>query len=224
MQATSAFGTKLAILQAIDRPVSELSVTEICDKAGVSRTTFYRHFDSKLDIVPWWGLWCSEQYTFQIGRKYSWEEGMLRNLYLFRSQMKSVTNMNDFGQGTPYFGGNPFAIRHNEVLRETARMHGVEVTPLLGACIVAFCHLESELTYAYCEEGLKHTVLEDTQIGVSVVPPLVYEACQLPAVAGESREERFEKLPKLDRELHESGDLEESFMQVIAQGLGFSQA
>ena len=29
----------------------EISITEICDVAGVSRTTFYRHFQDKLDII-----------------------------------------------------------------------------------------------------------------------------------------------------------------------------
>lgn len=219
MQASGDFATKLGILKAIDRPVADMSVTEICEKAGISRTTFYRHFDSKLDIMPWWGVWCAEQYVFEIGRKYSWEEGMLRNLYLFRSQLVNLRVIGDFRQKTPYFGGNPYSLRHAEELRKTARMNGHEVTALMDACITAFCHLESELTYAYCKEGLKNSVLEDTQIILSLVPPIVYDACQLPAVSGESRGERFAAIGRIDKDLKSTEDLEKSFLEVLAHSL-----
>ncbi|MBD5131180.1 MAG: TetR/AcrR family transcriptional regulator [Clostridiales bacterium] len=34
-----------------ERAFAEISITEICEKAGVARKTFYRNFDSKLSIV-----------------------------------------------------------------------------------------------------------------------------------------------------------------------------
>ena len=40
-----------AILQLInDKPLSSISVSELCSKAGVSRMTFYRNYDSIEDI------------------------------------------------------------------------------------------------------------------------------------------------------------------------------
>jgi len=33
------------------KPISEISISEICDDAGVGRASFYRNFDSKEDIV-----------------------------------------------------------------------------------------------------------------------------------------------------------------------------
>lgn len=34
-----------------DRPYAEVSVTEICETAGVTRKTFYAHFDCKRDLI-----------------------------------------------------------------------------------------------------------------------------------------------------------------------------
>lgn len=36
-----------------DRPFERISVTDICQKSGVSRTTFYRLFDTPTDIISW---------------------------------------------------------------------------------------------------------------------------------------------------------------------------
>lgn len=54
-QAESA-GNEAVILAAAehlleDTPLGDLSVLQICERAGVGRTTFYRHFGSKLDVV-----------------------------------------------------------------------------------------------------------------------------------------------------------------------------
>ena len=35
----------------LKKPYHEISITEICELARVSRTTFYRHFQDKLDII-----------------------------------------------------------------------------------------------------------------------------------------------------------------------------
>ena len=41
-----------ALYQLIDKkPFDKITITEIVEKAGVSRISFYRHFDSKLDIL-----------------------------------------------------------------------------------------------------------------------------------------------------------------------------
>ena len=34
-----------------EKPFSEITITELCDKAGVYRTTFYSHYDNMLDLL-----------------------------------------------------------------------------------------------------------------------------------------------------------------------------
>lgn len=42
-------GAMLALLE--EKPIGEISVSELCDRAGVGRTSFYRNFETKEDIV-----------------------------------------------------------------------------------------------------------------------------------------------------------------------------
>lgn len=42
----------LALLKLIYiKPLSSITVSELCEKGGVSRMTFYRNYDSKEDIL-----------------------------------------------------------------------------------------------------------------------------------------------------------------------------
>ncbi len=42
-------GAMLALLE--DKPIAEISISELCDQAGVGRTSFYRNFEEKEDII-----------------------------------------------------------------------------------------------------------------------------------------------------------------------------
>ncbi len=49
--ATSAY-IRAAMLQLMrNKSYHDISITEICERAGVSRMSFYRHFDSRLEIL-----------------------------------------------------------------------------------------------------------------------------------------------------------------------------
>ena len=43
--------TQLAVLDATERPFSELSVNDVLQEAGISRTSFYAHFDSGTAVI-----------------------------------------------------------------------------------------------------------------------------------------------------------------------------
>ena len=52
--------TKMKILHAVDKSLDRITIAEICENAGISRQTFYRHFQSKYDI-PWWhSIFCRQ--------------------------------------------------------------------------------------------------------------------------------------------------------------------
>lgn len=42
-------GSMLALLE--EKPIGEISVSELCGRAGVGRTSFYRNFEEKEDII-----------------------------------------------------------------------------------------------------------------------------------------------------------------------------
>lgn len=77
--------TKLDIVSALtnlleNTPFEQVTINEICKMAHISRSTFYRHFESR-DAIP---LWHIEHLfrigSFEIGRTRTWYEGHLITL------------------------------------------------------------------------------------------------------------------------------------------------
>lgn len=71
---------KLAVVDALDELMHDtvldrISVSKICEKAGVSRATFYRYFSDKFSIVQWAVSYIHHQGANQIGRTLSWYAG-----------------------------------------------------------------------------------------------------------------------------------------------------
>lgn len=63
-----------------DQTYGDLTIAQICERANVSRTTFYRHFDSKLAAVKWAMRRVSAIGIGEIGRTTTWRDGFLRTL------------------------------------------------------------------------------------------------------------------------------------------------
>lgn len=63
--------TKMSILHAVDQSLDRMTISEICEKANISRQTFYRHFRSKYDIPWWFCIFCRQFYLNEIGRTIS---------------------------------------------------------------------------------------------------------------------------------------------------------
>lgn len=61
----------------LQRSFADINISDICKQAGVSRQTFYRHFNSKYDTVNW--LWeeLSKRYMTNVGRDMSWHDSLV---------------------------------------------------------------------------------------------------------------------------------------------------
>lgn len=69
------------------KTMDKLSVVEVCQSAGISRTTFYKYFQDIYSVPEW--LW---EYAFsdilgRIGSEYGWSEGH-RVLYETMAELK----------------------------------------------------------------------------------------------------------------------------------------
>ena len=51
-----------------EKPLAEISISELCDKAGVGRTSFYRNFEEKEDIVRGYVGRLSQEWVDQCKR------------------------------------------------------------------------------------------------------------------------------------------------------------
>ena len=60
-----------ALLQLLRmKPFAKISVTELCRKAGVSRMTFYRHFESREDVLKKWCAGITDRLVVESGLNY----------------------------------------------------------------------------------------------------------------------------------------------------------
>lgn len=82
------FETRMKILHAIDAPIKEMTVGDICEKAEISRQTFYKYFDSKFDISFWYVLFCDKLTLTEVGRTQSWHDGLLGFFTLLKREQK----------------------------------------------------------------------------------------------------------------------------------------
>ncbi|RDB59297.1 hypothetical protein C1878_15455 [Gordonibacter sp. 28C] len=82
--------TKFAILRGIDRPIEEITVSQICKNCHISRPTFYTHFDSKYAIASWLFDLAAELYLIQIGRSLKWDTGVRGYFSLLYSEKRHL--------------------------------------------------------------------------------------------------------------------------------------
>ncbi len=81
MDIPKGFEVRLRIIHAMvelsgEGTLKTATVGEICDRAGISRNTFYRYFAGKSEAVAWYFDFLCEQTLSQIGRTLTWQEGL----------------------------------------------------------------------------------------------------------------------------------------------------
>ena len=88
---------KMAVVDAMDElmhetPIDRLSVSKICDKAGISRATFYRYFTDKFSVVQWLLKYVMAQGANEIGRTLSFYDGYYTSEVLILERYDFFTN------------------------------------------------------------------------------------------------------------------------------------
>lgn len=63
-----------------DRTVEDLTVSCVCERAQVSRSQFYRLFESKYDVFNWWLRMTMRSSFAQIGTVLPWNRGLVELL------------------------------------------------------------------------------------------------------------------------------------------------
>lgn len=99
---------KRAIIEALDELLTDKSfddvqVQDICEKAQVSRTTFYRHFRDKYDLVNW----TYEHYKDVLNKRGSKYEVFDKSIVYLLEFMQSKRNF--FLKALRYTGQNSLA-------------------------------------------------------------------------------------------------------------------
>ena len=94
--------TKMKIMHAVDKSLDRVTISEICEKAGISRQTFYRHFKSKYDIPWWFSIFCRQFYLNEIGRTIDWRTGYYHHIRLIATERDFFRKSIQYSINTPF--------------------------------------------------------------------------------------------------------------------------
>ena len=181
-QYDNTFSLRLRILKSVDKPLEAITVNEICEKAGISRQTFYNHFESKHMLRSWWSECCEEQSLDRIGIDLSWEEGSIRYAQLVLSVggfiFKSASN--NRAESEPY--EHILVERRVNALHKACAYRNVDISPDIEYTIhhyaecLRLCGNEISALGEHAFAGLN----EISKRFVLIVPAILYDALQLP--------------------------------------------
>lgn len=150
--------------------IDKLSVKAICKEAGISRQTFYRHFESKHAIAEWrWSL-IAEKHIREIGRTLTFYEASLKMMEESSRYLRLFYNESISSE---YEEILPWATRLNiNILRETITEHlHVEMTEELEFQLAFFIEEAGGIIY---RSGHKHGHKDYEKLArllASCVPP-----------------------------------------------------
>lgn len=144
--------SKVRLLNALaellkEEPMRSISVSDICARAGVSRQTFYRHFENKFAIAQWYWLQLAQRTTMRVGRDLTWHESLSRG-YESQGEQREISRFFvETAREGAYESSRAFGMRTRiESLHETITDYvGVPLTEKLEFQVRFFSIAESQL-------------------------------------------------------------------------------
>lgn len=172
----------MRILHAVNKSLDQITVGEICHNAGISRQTFYRHFESKYDIPWWYSIFCRQFYLNEIGRTIDWKTGTTticasspKSADFFRESIQYSINTAPSGQTI-------MPENRKSVLFDTLENYRhVEVNDNLRFIVEIFSKLECEVMNDWFRSDEPTNLARWTDDLVSLVPDRLYRALEIPA-------------------------------------------
>ena len=173
--------TKMKILHGVNKSLDQITISEICANAGVSRQTFYRHFESKYDI-PWWhSIFCRQFYLNEIGRTIDWETGYYHHLRLIAQERDFYRKSIQYSINTP-FGQTVMPENRKTVLLETLEKYcHMSVDHNMMFLVEIFSKLECEVLNDWFRSDQPTNLAQWTDDLVSLVPDRLFRALQIEA-------------------------------------------
>lgn len=171
--------TKMRILHAVDKSLDRMTISEICKNAGISRQTFYRHFQSKYDI-PWWhSIFCRQFYLNEIGRTIGWRTGYYHHMRLISQEREFYRMAIQYSINVP-FGRSIMPENRQAVLLETLRdWRHVTVDHNLEFIVASFSKLECEVMNDWFRSDAPTDLRGWTEDLISLVPDRLYRALDI---------------------------------------------
>lgn len=170
---------RFAIIAALDNlahnvPIEQVTVGAICEKAQISRTTFYRLFNDKYDAANWFAFCVLEVGNMLTGRNYSWYDGnvvTLSGCLLMRDLMISAWS----SPGYHALIEAGIRRRKQDLIDSVVIWKHAELTDKLLFQIDCFAYLESYMARTWIAENEPRSVEEMSSYIESCVPKDLYD-------------------------------------------------
>lgn len=140
---------KMAAVNAMDElmrdtSIDRLSVSKICEKADMSRATFYRYFTDKFGVVQWFHKYVMAQGANEIGRTLSFYDGYYTSEAMILERYEFFTNA---AKSNDYNAIDRFSSRfRKEVFERTlTKYYGLEYSEHLRFLVGATVEMETSL-------------------------------------------------------------------------------
>lgn len=168
------FQKKLRVFHSVEGSSPNFSVKEICEKSGISRSTFYRYFGSQEDFCCWYILFCSSLALDHIGSTLSWEEGLTRHFEMLRQEKNVLKVCSEWNEGC---GVSYLESYRRSVLEKAAAENGLDVgSPKIDFQIGAYAHCEVWATYRWLRRDAEQRPEDMAMFVESCVPEDLHKA------------------------------------------------
>ncbi len=127
-----------------ERSMESISVGDICSKAGVSRQTFYRHFQTKQEIAITFLSREANKSFFRLGRDLNWHDSFVSVINLYGEYDNYGLKML-----TPEMMKEAFRVRVETLESTITDYRGLELTEELHFQVVFFARAEAEFLDKY---------------------------------------------------------------------------
>lgn len=166
----------LSIMHAVDCPLDEITVNELCKKAGISRRSFYRRFCSKYDLYWWWPVHIHQYYLAEVGRTLDWETGYYHHIRLLLMEKDFFKVAAWPALNATSERGVIFHCRRQALIETLKNYRHIEVDDDLMFCIESWVKTETEVFSEWHRLGATPPPREAAQKLVSLIPRRLYEA------------------------------------------------
>ena len=176
--------TKLAILAPFERlcersTYTEISVADICQEASISKPTFYRHFQSKDNIIRWVAKRSIKGGVAGIGRTCTWYEGYLNTMNI---QYKHRAIFSD--KQTVEVVGSLFSFstkfRREQLITTIKEKTGADISDKISFQIEALMVVESVMSRSWSVGGMQTPPSIMADYTTSCVPRDLFELLNEP--------------------------------------------
>lgn len=170
---------KLRIMHAVDRSLDRIKVSELCERAGISRQTFYRHFDSKYSLHWWWPVHVHKFYLVEVGRTIDWETGYFHHIRLLSLERDFFQIATQYTLNLPCERSIMPHYRKCAILETLQDYRHADIDDDLAFCIDAWVKTETEILTEWYRLGTTPEPAEAAAKLLCVIPRPLFEALSL---------------------------------------------